>query len=226
METQAGQVVQAARLLKKLGPTGQLYYIQKAVDRLNKQNEGRIAKGSMQPITIDKELAKAVILSETDEQMKDAMDELIASIAEQLPVTLKDKWDAWRYLSMLGNPRTHIRNVFGNAVFSPIRFTKDLLASAGEKMFIKDPLERTKAADARLGSKKYDAVREFAASDFEEMKQQITGTGKMNPLNEIMDKRKIFKSKAFDWLNKLPTGTLICWRRKTLSSCVKPTSMP
>ena len=203
METQAGQVVQAARLLKKLGPTGQLYYIQKAVDRLNKQNEGRIAKGSMQPITIDKELAKAVILSETDEQMKDAMDELIASIAEQLPVTLKDKWDAWRYLSMLGNPRTHIRNVFGNAVFSPIRFTKDLLASAGEKMFIKDPLERTKAADARLGSKKYDAVREFAASDFEEMKQQITGTGKMNPLNEIMDKRKIFKSKAFDWLNKL-----------------------
>lgn len=203
METQAGQVVQAARLLKKLGPTGQLYYIQKAVDRLNKQNEGRIAKGSMQPITIDKELAKAVILSETDEQMKDAMDELIASIAEQLPVTLKDKWDAWRYLSMLGNPRTHIRNVFGNAVFSPIRFTKDLLASAGEKMFIKDPLERTKSADARLGSKKYDAVREFAASDFEEMKQQITGTGKMNPLNEIMDKRKIFKSKAFGWLNKL-----------------------
>lgn len=203
METQAGQVVQAARLLKKLGPTGQLYYIQKAVDRLNKQNEGRIAKGSMQPITIDKELAKAVILAETDKQMQDAMDELIAHIAEQLPVTLKDKWDAWRYLSMLGNPRTHIRNVFGNAVFSPIRFTKDLLASAGEKMFIKDPLERTKAANARLGGKKYDAVREFAASDFEEMKQQITGTGKMNPLNEIMDKRKIFKSKAFGWLNKL-----------------------
>ena len=35
------------------------------------------------------------------------------------------------------------------------------------------------------------------------MKQQITGTGKMNPLNEIMDKRKIFKSKALGWLNKL-----------------------
>ena len=203
MGTQAGQVVQASRLLKKLGPTGQLYYVQKAVDRLNKQNEGRIAKGRMDPIVIDQKLAEAVILAETDEQMKEAMNALIKDIADKLPVSLKDKWDAWRYLAMLFNPRTHVRNFVGNAIFAPIRFTKDLLAAAGEQALIKDPMERTKSAAARLGSAKYNDVREFAAADFDEMEPQITGTGKMNPLNEIMNRREIFKSPVFKWLNKV-----------------------
>lgn len=54
------------------------------------------------------------------------------NVADQVPATWKDKWDAWRYLSMLGNPRTHIRNIAGNAAFMPVRLAKDAVAWAGE----------------------------------------------------------------------------------------------
>jgi len=205
MATQAGQVVQAVRMLKDMGPIGQLYYVQKAVDRINKENAGRIAKGSFQPITIDQKLAEAVVLSNTQKEMEDNMKVLIKSIADQLPVTLKDKWDAWRYLAMLGNPRTHVRNLTGNAIFVPVRFVKDMLAAAGEQFI--DPSERTKSVGAKLHSAKYADVREYAKQDFKNMEPYITTGGKMNPLNEIMEARTIFKTpiigQAAETLRKL-----------------------
>ncbi len=213
MGTQAGQVVQAMRLLKKMSPTGQLYYVQKAVDRLNKQNEGRIMKGTMPAVVINKALAKAVILAENQEQMDAAMDKLLQDIADQLPVTFMDKWNSWRYLSMLGNPRTHIRNLAGNGIFKPVVFAKDLLAATLESTFIKDSDKRTKNAAALMHSKKYADLREFATHDFDEVEPYITGTGKQNTANLIMDKRIIFKKKdgsanALEKLSRLNSNLL------------------
>lgn len=45
----------------------------------------------------------------------------------------KDKFDQWRYFSMLANPTTHIRNLVGNATFRGINGAKDTLAAAIEK---------------------------------------------------------------------------------------------
>ena len=223
METQAGQVAQAARLLKQLGPSGQLYYIQKAVDRLNHQNEGRIAKGTMDPITIDQDLAKAVMLAETQKEMDDAMEALKQDIADKLPVTLKDRWDAWRYLAMLGNPRTHVRNYLGNLVFSPVRFTKDLLAAAGEKMFIQDESQRTKNARALMKDPRYDEIRQFAEEDFKVMQDDLLGNGKMNPLNEIMGMRKVLPGildKASQLNDSLLTKEDVIFLRKAYVSAL------
>lgn len=200
MATQAGQIVQAMRMLKQMGPLGQLYYVQKAVDRLNKQFEQRLAKNG-QTIEINQDLAEDVLLAGDDaEAMDAAMDALIADIANQVPATLKDKIDAWRYLGMLGNARTHIRNIFGNVVFVPVRFTKDVLAAVGERRL--DQSQRTKSAEVLLNPGKYKAVREFAAADFDENQQSISGNGKYNPTNAILQKRKVFKSKALNTLSE------------------------
>lgn len=200
MATQAGQIVQAMRMLKMMGPSGQLYYIQKAVDRLNKQFEQRLAKNG-QTIEINQDLAEDVLLAGDDaEAMDAAMDALIADIANQVPATLKDKIDAWRYLGMLGNARTHIRNLFGNVVFVPVRFTKDVLSAVGERRI--DQSQRTKSAEVLLNPGKYKAVREFAAADFDENQQSISGNGKYNPTSAILQKRKVFKSKALNTLSE------------------------
>ena len=55
--------------------------------------------------------------------------------------------NAWRYFAMLANPRTHIRNILGNAVFSPIIDTKNFAASAIESLVskINPNFERTKS---------------------------------------------------------------------------------
>lgn len=34
--------------------------------------------------------------------------------------TIAEKFNAWRYLAMLGNPKTHVRNIVGNTIFSGI----------------------------------------------------------------------------------------------------------
>lgn len=184
--TQAGQAVQAMTLLKKMTPTGQLYYIQKAVDRLNKDPRQK------SPIIINVKLAEKLAKARTREEINAAIDELINDIAQQVPVSLPDKWNTWRYFAMLGNPRTHIRNLMGNAVFAPARLAKDAIGTLLEKALPQN--QRTKALTAS------EALREFAEQDAVEMQDILRGGGKYNPSDMIRDKRKIFK--RAEWLNK------------------------
>ena len=59
-----------------------------------------------------------------------------------------EKWNAWRYLAMLGNPRTHLRNVIGNAIFGSVTNVKDAIAATIESAAgIED---RTKAIVSRF----------------------------------------------------------------------------
>ena len=193
--TQAGQTVQAMTLLKKMTPSGKLYYLQKTVDRLNKD---RSKKGG--PITINEQLAKQLLEAQTTEEVQAALDAICQDLANQMPVTLKDKWNTWRYLAMLGNPRTHIRNLLGNAVFTPARLVKDMLGTVAEKALPQE--QRTKAIliDRDL--------RNFAKQDAEEMKDTLRGGGKYNPADLIRDKRRIFRLGALNWAEQTNSAAL------------------
>lgn len=204
--TRAGQTVQAMSLLKKLTPSGQLYYLQQAVERLNRDLR---KQGKEQKIIVDADLAKALIEAKTTEEMQKAMDALLQDIANQAPVTVMDKWNAWRYLAMLGNPRTHIRNIASNAVFAPAVFLKDIIGAAAQLPMAKE--NRTKnlgqafaslGYGATFGKVKTSPYVEFADADFAAMADVIRGGGKQNPSDLIRDKRPIFKGKATQWINK------------------------
>lgn len=200
--TAAGQVVQAFRMLKNMPKSYQLYYFQRVVNRLNRQYSKRIDKGRMEEITLDKNLAKAVLDAKTDEEVEAAIDDLIQSIADQIPATMADKWNAWRYLAMLGNPKTHIRNLFGNAIFAPAKFMKNLIAAGLETSFIRDPSQRVTSFRGLLDRKGTADYRAFAAKDYKGIQKELQSGGKYNPSNEIDEKRTIFKSKALEWLRK------------------------
>lgn len=129
METAAGQAVQAASILRKLSPTAQLYAAQKVASNLEKTLSKQL-KGKN--ITISTDLI-AEFNEQTTQEGRDAvMEKIYKDLASQVPSTWKDKWNAWRYLSMLGNPRTHIRNIVGNVGFQPVRFMKDRIAAVIE----------------------------------------------------------------------------------------------
>ena len=189
LSSQAGKSLQAFRMLKQSGPIGELYYVQKAVKQLNERHAGKITAGKMQTITVPEDLANEVLMATNEEEQDKAMDNLIAEIAKQVPVTLMDKWNAWRYLAMLGNARTHIRNVFGNAIFVPLRFAKDFMAAGGEllatKVGLMDEADRRKALFVPR------ELRDFAKQDAEAMQKELQGTGKYNPAREILDARRI-----------------------------------
>ncbi len=189
LSSQAGKSLQAFRMLKQSGPIGELYYVQKAVGQLNDRNADKITAGRMSEITVPEDLANAVLMASTQEAQDKAMDELISGIAAQVPVTLMDKWNAWRYMAMLGNARTHVRNIIGNAVFVPLRFAKDLMAAGGEFLATKTGLMEEQ--DRRKAISVSRELRDFAKQDALAMQKELQGSGKYNPAREILDARKI-----------------------------------
>lgn len=184
--TRAGQNVQALSMLKKMTGIGQLVYVQRTVDTLNKDLIRRFKGKAFAEVKINEKLAEDLVNAKTPEEVDAAAMEIYKDVADQLPPTWIDKWNAWRYLSMLGNTKTHIRNFLGNAVFAPVVRIKDSIGAGMEAMFIKDG-ERTKTV--LMPKKEY---REFAERDYRNAQAELHRGGKQNPMQEIYEKRVVF----------------------------------
>ena len=200
LSTRTGQALQAFSVLKRLGGIGKLVYLQKAVNKINQDLEKRGGKKEAPKVKISDKLADALAKASTEGEAEAIAGKIMQEVADQVPVTFLDKWNAWRYMSMLFNPTTHVRNVVGNAVFLPMARAKDVLALVGEQAIKKE--NRTKALIVK------PEYREFAEKDFVIMEPTITGTGKYNPANEILDKRAIFKTKVLETARELNFNAL------------------
>ncbi len=195
--TRAGQIVQAMRLLKKLDGAGQLV----ALDATLKKLQGELDRGKSRVfLEVPEALREKLAAAKGETEINAVLDEIYTELAKQIPTTWADKWNAWRYLSMLGNPRTHIRNVLGNAAFEPAILTKNVIGTALEHVFLPRG-ERTKSLSGLLPRTGGEAMR-FAQSDFREMKELITGGGKMNPTDIIRERQRVFKMGWLEWLRK------------------------
>ena len=84
------------------------------------------------------------------------MKEIYRDIGRQMPSTFLDKWNAWRYFAMLGNPRTHIRNIVGNLGFAPVVAAKNLTATAIESAVYHVTGGRTQRTKGAIGTGKAD----------------------------------------------------------------------
>ncbi len=193
--TQSGQVSQALRLLKQMTGIGQLYYVTRTVARLNKDIEARYGE-KHKIIEIDPNLAKILASSKSEAEIDAVVEDLIKDVASQVKSSWVDKFNSWRYLAMLGNPRTHDRNIVGNTVFLPAFGTKNKIAALAEKFFVKQE-NRTKTFWFLKPE-----YRDFATADYAKMEKIIKSGGKMNPADQIRDQMKVFTSKAFAWLEK------------------------
>lgn len=162
-----------------------LDYAKALTKELTKQSE----------IVIPEELADAYLSAETEEARAKALDAIYQNVADQIPSTWVDKWNAWRYLSMLGNPRTHIRNIAGNIGFIPVRAAKDRIAAvieSGISAASKGKLKRTKSFT--YTPKLYAA----AWKDFDNVSDVLGGSKYDDVSSIISDKRTIFKLKPLE----------------------------
>ena len=198
--TRAGQSVQAMRLLKKMTPEGQLYYLQKAVDNLQKDTGA--------DIKLSEKNVSNILNAKNQAELDSAMDTAMDSIANQVPVKWYDKWNAWRYMAMLGNPRTQIRNVVGNAVYVPVVGAKNVIARGLESIAKKNGY-LPEASKAFIGNSKADqALLSFAENDYQNMKEFILSGGKMSQQSDILRRRRIFDSDLLESFRKLTESGL------------------
>lgn len=185
MGTSIGQAEQAFSILRKLDPSDQLYAIQKTVSNLEEEIQKRFKDKN---ITIDPALLEE-FQNQTDDAGRDAVKEKIyQNVADQIPSNWRDKWNAWRYMAMLFNPRTHIRNVAGNLLFQPVRMVKDKVAATMETFVraINPNFEKTKSFVANP-----DLYR-AAWSDFKNVKDILSGNKYDDIRSEINSRRTVF----------------------------------
>lgn len=185
--TRAGQNLQAFSMLKKLSPQGRAYNVQHFVEKLQ---DDLAERGRSIQIDIDPELLNRLLGATTVDEMDRVEEDIIKDIAEQVPPTVTNRVVAWRYLAMLGNGRTHLRNMTSNFTMWIVRGMKDKTAATMEGVaantFAKD-MKRTKTL--KWASKD---VKAFAKQDWQVMRPSLLQGGVLG-FDDMFDKyRKNF----------------------------------
>ena len=200
--TDLGQKVQALSMIQRLTPEGQLRMFQKIVKRAKTMGDK-----SYHNVEITPEMVELILgaynsngtFDQTD--LNNRVEQFKQKVAEQMETTTSEKIVAWRYLSMLGNPKTHIRNVVSNVAMYGTLKVKNAMARTIETAI---PINsRTKT-----WKKSSDAVKEFAKITTNEMKDIISGEGKYSEKTSLESKKKTFNNKVLEGVSNFNSNML------------------
>lgn len=145
-------------------------------------------------------------------EANDLENEAYAIMAKYLgDATFKEKWNQWRYLAMLGNPRTHLRNIVGNFMFGTLTNVKDNMAgiteSALNSYYKKNGIERQRAFVSRVTD---NNLIKASSEDFNKSryKQATDNSNKYMMDRDIERHRELFKSKGLQKVAEANTNAL------------------
>ena len=212
--TNTAQSLQAMRILNKLSPECRLYLAAKSIENIEEDLNKRY-KDNKADIHVDKilydEYAKALRQGDED-GIKTAWANIEQSVAQQINATWYEKLNNFRYLAMLGNPRTHIRNIVGNAFFAPVREVKNIIAYGIENMVdakIDGGIERSKAI-LNSSNATDKALIDYGKMDYAAMQDVILSGGKYNDnFSGVDNNRTIYdKVKPLETLRKANSKAL------------------
>jgi len=201
--TTVAQALQAQSMFRKLSPEGQLVGLRKAIEALNEKYGTELGMTENEV----KDFTNAGSQAEREK----VHDRIVKRIADLLPKNFKSKFDAIRYLAMLGNPRTHIRNILGNTFFQAPVAMKNRVGALGEiiaNAVSGGKVERTKS----LTGVKSRALIKEAQADFLKVKNQLGNISKYNEgksvKSEIEQQAPAFSNSNIvgKTLNKLSEG--------------------
>ena len=199
----AGLILGEYSRLDALTPSKQRQAIEDVVARLNAELHKKFHKqfqnGKLTDIEVNPELMEQFRNAETQDERNAIAEQIQEDIASQIPASMGEKIRAIRYLNMLGNPVTWIRNGLGNTLEQGMYKTRDIAGVLIEKYLDSrghvryDRLNRSNAYDKALIQYAQDHVLETLENDYAEWKK-VGG-----------NKRAFFKSKGYSGalLNKL-----------------------
>ena len=184
-----GQALSASKLFNTQSPVGRTMTMQKVAKKMSKEY-GVEVKISDEQL---KRLAEA-----TDEfELNQIKNEIHVEMWNQVPPTMYDKLTAWRYTCMLANPRTHIRNIMGNAIMMPLRATRNVIAEGLEAMLVKDGGLKSKA----MLTVDDEPLLELAKENFKKNHHALTDSQKFNEFRRPQE-ADVFKFKILEKLRK------------------------
>ena len=212
--TESGRFSQAAaaKVLRKSNPSALMEYLQRSIVKLNEKGAEKYGS-KWKNINLSEQVQKEIYnLKLFDEEaIEKAMNKAHDDINAQLPASNMEKLDAWRRMAMLLNPKTHIRNVLGNALMMPARGISETMSTVAESVMLKNKPElRTKS----FGYKNNKAIVKTVEETWNTLKDDlINGSGRYDiesALSVGNKEKRIFKNnvlekvnvKSKEWLNK------------------------
>lgn len=152
----SGRNLQLFSLIRRMTPEGQLDVIQSTADKMLARGKQPKAKKGEIPQTVKADIPVQLknnyleaARTKDSAKIQAATNAIAASVGSQYKASFREKWDAWRYMCMLGNASTNVRNVAGNILMEPYAAVKDKMAAAFEGAAQKAGLlkkeDRTKA---------------------------------------------------------------------------------
>lgn len=174
------QQMQMMRMLKRLSPDMQIMALEKTVQELNAKllDRNKAAIDMNDPeLQSYKQQWREALAAGNETAAQAAKDAMYRAIAAKVPKTFGECFNAWRYLAMLGNPKTIVRNTLGNVAMMPMTGVKNAIGAGLEKVAVKKE-DRTKVAIPLRTSERGQKLLAFAKEDFDTVRQTALGENK------------------------------------------------
>lgn len=217
--TYVGEYAQAARILRDTGsPAAKAKFIKGLAKRLSddlsdKQRAKNVKRGLGDKegnIKVDSALIAEYANAQTDDASNAAIDKINQSIAQQMPATFREKFNAMRYVNMLGNLKTQGRNVGGNVLMLAATMAKrrtqaaiEALASAASG----GKIDRSTSFGINANLYKAGIEDANAIMDTLQGESKYSDTSRV-AIKDIQDKRQIFDNKLLEGYRKITNWAL------------------
>lgn len=201
--TNTAQGLQAFRIIRTLQPSDKIEFVRMSVEKM--ATEVKEKHGI--DLEIDQTLIDEFEQAETDADRDAVLEDIQQNVADQIPSTFLDKWTALRYMNMLGNLKTNVRNVAGNIGSATVYRIKDTIATGMESIVHAVSGGKTDRTKSLFVSKDLlDACKE----DFNQFKETVSSGGKYGERwsvssqfeQGVQDKRRIFKNPLLEGYRK------------------------
>lgn len=201
--TNTAQGLQAFRIIRTLQPADKIEFVRMSVEKM----AAEVKEKHGIDLELDQTLIEEFENADTDEARDAILEDIQQDVASQIPSTFLDKWTALRYMNMLGNLKTNVRNIAGNIGSAAVYRVKDTIATGMESIahaVSGGKTERTKSLFVRKSL--LDACKE----DFNQFKETVSSGGKygerMSASSQfeqgVQDKRRIFKNPVLEAYRK------------------------
>ena len=132
----AGYALRACQLMNNITPEYRLVkldqWIEKTNSEIHKLKGGR--KNTSIGLITESEKT-AYLTAKTDLERSDILKRIENRVRSEMPAGLSERMSQWRYLMMLANPATHVRNIFGNVLMQGMTSAKNAITYGVEKAF-------------------------------------------------------------------------------------------
>ena len=201
--TNTAQGLQAFRIIRTLQPADKIEFVRMSVEKM----AAEVKEKHGIDLEIDQTLIDEFEQADTDEARDAVLEDIQQNVADQIPSTFLDKWTALRYMNMLGNLKTNVRNIAGNVGSSVVYRVKDTIATGMESIVHAvsgGKTDRTKSLFVRK------SLLDACKKDFQQFTETVSSGGKygdrMSASSQfeqgVQDKRKIFKNPLLEGYRK------------------------